>query len=424
VAIPASRLSWVTSSPPGGVDEGRTQDTVELDTADESVRHWRLGQSPGASRDDAPDGPVSPDGHQRLSQGFAEWDGRLALGDADGVRPLTESVRLSDPVQGPNWPLRPTLVGSTEWHPSGRAVYAAAATTRLGDPLGDFDWTPKIVRFDLDGENYTSLVDFPDDTKYSYAGQTDPEVDAGNEHLAFVTQVDPTGQPTGQPLELYGYTLKPWALYVAGTDGSQPTPLVTGDHWLSIQDTAIAPDGSAVIFSGVTDTFAAGLFSVSTATGIVTQLTNAYDDPDYLDATPDWSPDGAHIAYVDRDELAVGVLVGHRAPAGPARLAHRVISVVVQRDRAARRRRDRAQATVGVLERRDVAVAILPAFEPARGGVGGGLAEAQSLHLAAAGRGRERTPVGAVGVHDHTRDPAEEITDQPYAYANDDPLTR
>jgi hypothetical protein len=257
-AIPANRLSWVTSSPPGGFDEGRTQDTVELDTGDESVRHWRLGQSPGASRDDAPDGPVSPDGHQRLSQGFAEWDGRLALGDADGVRPLTESVRLSDPVQGPNWPLRPTLVGSTEWHPSGRAVYAAAATTRLGDPLGDFDWTPKIVRFDLDGGNYTPLVDFPDDTEYSYAGQTDPEVDAGNEHLAFVTQVDPAGQPTGQPLELYGYTLKPWALYVAGTDGSQPTPLVTGDHWLSIQDTAMAPDGSAVLFSGVTDTFAAG----------------------------------------------------------------------------------------------------------------------------------------------------------------------
>jgi RHS repeat-associated protein len=296
-AIPANRLSWVTASSSGSSDDARTQETVDLDTADESVRRWRLGRSLDAVADDAPQGPVSPDGYQRLGVGTSGYfEGGLVMGDATGVQPLSGSVRFSDPVQGPNWELAPTLFSSTAWHPSGQRVYAEAATTSApGDPAGYLE--PKIVRFDIDGHTYTPLIDFPD-AGDSHFGQRDPDVDAGNERLAFVTEVDPDGEPTGQTLELYGWSFRPQALYVAGTDGSDPTPLVTGDHWLRIADPAIAPDGSAVVFVGLTDTFAYGLFKVSTATGVVTQLTDAYADPGYSTGTPDWSPDGAHIAYL------------------------------------------------------------------------------------------------------------------------------
>jgi hypothetical protein len=252
--MPANRLSWVTSSPQDGADTARTQETVDLGTADESVRRWRLGRSVDAVDDDAPQGPVSPDGYQRLGVGTSGFfEGGLVMGDATGVQPLSGSVRFSDPVQGPDWELVPTRFVSTAWHPSGQQVYAEAVPP--GDAGGYLE--PTIVRFDIDGTNYTPLIDFPDNGD-SHFGQRDPDVDADDEHLTFVTQVDPEGEPTGQTLELYGWSFRPQALYMADTDGTDPAPLVTGDHWLRIEHPAIAPDGSAVVFVGLTDTFAYG----------------------------------------------------------------------------------------------------------------------------------------------------------------------
>ena len=295
-ATPANRLSWITTSPTDSGDSESTQNSVDLGTEEESIRHWLLGRSEYAVHNDAPQGSVSPDGLQRLATG-SSVDGRLALGDATGTQPLSASVRLSDPVQGANWALRPTIFNSTAWHPSGHAVYADAVTPPPGDPLADYDWAEKIVRFDIDGQNYTPIIDFPE-TGYSQLGQRYPDVDAGDDHLVFVTEVDPDGAATGQPLVLYGYTFKPQALYVTDTDGTSPTPLITGDHWLQIVDPAIAPDGSEVVFYGLTDAFEYGLFKVDTTTGIVRQLTSGYADPGYSDAAPDWSADGTLIAYV------------------------------------------------------------------------------------------------------------------------------
>jgi hypothetical protein len=270
-AIPQNRVSWVSRTEAG--PPGYTQSTADLGTTDEDVRHWTLSE-------DAAPGPVSPDGEQRI-MGVAGIDGQLRFGDATGTRPLLGSVRQTSLAPGPWSPfLPPAILSDFEWDPSGEAVYATAS------PLAPFSFDgpdPEIAHVGIDGQHYTSIVDFPDPPSAPVAtpvGQYQPTVSADGSRLAFLTQVDSHGDPVGRELELFpGYVFKPVALYLANSDGSDVTSLITGDHWLVIDAPSMSPDGSEVAFMGVTDLFEIKMMKVSTTTGIVTQLTDYWSNP-------------------------------------------------------------------------------------------------------------------------------------------------
>ena len=114
--------------------------------------------------------------------------------------------------------------------------------------------------------------------------------------MAFVTQVDPAGDPTGAPIDFGPFSIAPMALYVANSDGTSPTALTESSEWLSILQPDLAPDGSEIVFTGVKSDFTIGVFKISTTSGDVTEVA-AMDY--YAYSVAKWSPDGQYIAYAE-----------------------------------------------------------------------------------------------------------------------------
>jgi hypothetical protein len=284
-AVPQDRLSWITRSDTESAYDF-VQSTVDIGTTDESVQHWLVA---GDAYTVVGDGPVSPDGYQRVDDRSYSLGG-LGFSDAAGIRPVGANSHHPWSDQAPPEGLDQWL-SETEWDPSGAAFYADM--TEIG-----WEWPPttesSIVRVDLNGQEITPVVDFPE--VWGLDGPRAPTVEADGSHVAFVTQVDPAGDPTGSPIDFGPFSIAPVGLYVAGSDGASPTALIDGEDWLSILQPDFSPDGSEVVFTGVTSNFTIGVFKVSTVSGIVTQLAGM----DYYGySVAKWSPDGQYIAYAD-----------------------------------------------------------------------------------------------------------------------------
>jgi hypothetical protein len=235
------------------------------------------------------DGPVSPDGYQRVDDRSYSL-GEMGFSDAADLRPLTANSHYPWSDQAPAEGIDQWF-GETEWDPSGEAIYADLAET-------SWDWPPtsgsSIVRVQLDGGDTTPVIDFPEVPGLD--GPRAPTVQADGSHVAFVTQVDPAGDPTGSPIDFGPFSIAPVGLYVADSDGTSPTAVIDGGDWLSILQPDLSPDGSEILFTGVTADFTIGVFKVSTATGVVTQIAGM----DYFAySVAKWSPDGEYIAYAD-----------------------------------------------------------------------------------------------------------------------------
>jgi len=289
-AIPQDRLSWITRSDTESAYDYE-QSTVDIGTTDESVQHWLVASEAYTL---VGDGPVSPDGYQRVDNRSYSLGG-IGFGDAADLRPLTANSHYPWSDQAPpegvdQW------FSETEWDPSGHALYADL------DEYG-WEWPPttdsSIVHVDLEDGNVTPVVDFPED--YWLKGPSSPTVNADGSRLAFVTQVDPAGDPTGAPIDFGPFTIAPMALYVANGDGTSPTVLTQSSQWLSILQPDLSPDGSQIVFTGVTADFTIGVFTIDTTSGYVTQV--AATDY-YTYSVAKWSPDGQYIAYADGNGTA------------------------------------------------------------------------------------------------------------------------
>lgn len=284
-AIPQDRLSWITRTDTKSAYDYE-QSTVDIGTTDETVQRWLVASDVYAL---VGDGPVSPDGYQRVDNRSYSLGG-IGFGDAADLRPLTANSHYPWSDQAPaegvdQW------FSETEWDPSGDALYADLAEY-------GWEWPPtsesSIVRVDLDGGDVTRVVDFPEVAGLD--GPRAPTVEADASHVAFVTQVDPAGDPTGPPIDFGFFSIAPVGLYVANSDGTSPTAVIDGGGWLSILQPDFSPDGSEIVFTGVTSDFAIGVFKVSTSTGLVTQVAGM---DYYAYSVAKWSPDGQYIAYAD-----------------------------------------------------------------------------------------------------------------------------
>ncbi len=282
-AIPQDRLSWVTldTEDPWYY----VQHTVDIGTTDESVQNWVVNDTYTL----VGGGPVSPDGYQRVDDSSNYSLIELGFSDAANLRPLTANSHYPWSEHTP--PEGGQSIADTEWDPNGQALYAGMSEEGSDWPLTA---NSSIVHIDLDGDELTPVIDFPED--FWLVGPSSPTVNADGSRLAFVTQVDPAGDPTGAPIEFGPYWIAPQALYIANSDGTSPTVLTESDMWLSILQPDLSPDGSKIVFTGVKADLTIGVFTISTTTGYVTEVAPM---DYYTYSVAKWSPDEQYIAYAE-----------------------------------------------------------------------------------------------------------------------------